>query len=186
MDSRILSIEIERQPIGTEPDLKSVACGVAGRAAEEVRGHAQGIAEQRSVRPVKPGKSGEGGQGIRLRGVGEGDLVLLREVGLLLSLERLRAVRSSKSAVAGRIVMAWPRRDLACASARARQGMWRRSAELRRIRDRRFLGGGVTGIREHILVSRRWPANRAPGPMSRSAGFCAFCCASCWSIIARV
>lgn len=96
-----LSLDAERQSARAEAEAESAGLGVARAGVEQLRRDAEGASEQTGVGAVEAGKARERRESVRARGVGERDLILLREVGLVLPLGARERV--DQFAVAGGI-----------------------------------------------------------------------------------
>src|SRR5579863_4262837 len=139
----------ECQSPGSEPDIESAGRGIAGAGVEQLRGYADGAAEQIRVRSVQPGEPRERRERARSSGIGKGDLILLREAGLVLALRAREGV--NKFSVAGGIASA-----RGAVGGVLREGIeGGRERRLRRVGDGRLLRLRVAGIGEQVLIACR-------------------------------
>ena len=99
-----LAFHAEGEAAGAEADAEAAGLGVAGAGVEQLRGDAERAAEQVGVRAVEAGEARQRGERAGTGGVGEGDLILRREAGLVLSLGAREGVE--QLAVAGGVVRA--------------------------------------------------------------------------------
>src|SRR6266576_2908841 len=93
------SIEAERQTARAESDAKSTSTAPTRSCVKQLWWDAEGAAKQGRVGAVEAGKAAQGRERVRPRRVAECDLILLREVGLVLALRARERV--DQLAVAG-------------------------------------------------------------------------------------
>ena len=144
-----LSSEAECQAGGAESEIEAAGLGVARAGVKQLRGDAEGASEQACIGAVKAGEAGEGRERVGMRRVGKCDLILLGEVGLVLTL--CARERIDEFAIASGIARA----SGAVGGVLCERVKGGGQCRLRQITDRGFFRLRISGIGEQVLVAGR-------------------------------